>query len=372
MPTDTPPEQASVYRDLAARCGADQIACLKADSCSMAPLKQRLDAWRQAGNVGALPYLDSWSAILTDPFAARPWARSLLVLSFSPQPDPASPLLQLPPARPGRPAATIARYALCVDYHRHGQTILDQLRYAIAGDNCPDAQFDACVDSKPVMEKELALLAGLGVRGRNGLLRTPGQSCQAHLAVLFSSLDLAQHVLTPPTSLHCGDCHACITNCPTHAIGKDGILTVRKCRSWLANEKRGPLSWLEQLALGPTLFACSTCTSCCPDDINAPNASASDQNHPDLDAAPSHCADPGSSYGDYAVDAEELLRMPSAELSRLIAGTALDHAGATQLKRNAAAAFAVQSSPEQRRARQAELATLSNSPTVTQTIANWG
>ncbi|MDD4537609.1 MAG: DUF1730 domain-containing protein [Lentisphaeria bacterium] len=367
MPTDSPAKQASFYRDLAARCGANQIACLKAESCSMAPLKQRLDAWRQADNNGALPYLDSCSAILTDPFTARPWARSLLVLSFSPQPDPASPLLQLPPARPGCPAATIARYALCVDYHRHGQSILDLLRHTIAGNNSPDAQFDACVDSKPVMEKELALMAGLGVRGRNGLLRTPGQSCQAHLAVLFTSSDLPQHLLVPPTSLHCGDCHACVTNCPTHAIGKDGILAVRKCRSWLANEKRGPLSWPEQLALGPTLFACSTCTSCCPDDINATNASASAGAGNTYDA----CR-PAAPQGDYAVDAEELLRLPSAELSRLIAGTALDHAGATQLKRNAAAAFAVQSSPEQRRARQAELATLSNSPTVTQTIANWG
>ena len=104
MPTNTPPEQASFYRDLAARCGANQIACLKADSCSMAPLKQRLDTWRQAGNDGALPYLDSWSAILTEPFAARPWARSLLVLSFSPQPNPTSRILR--PALKPRSATT--------------------------------------------------------------------------------------------------------------------------------------------------------------------------------------------------------------------------------------------------------------------------
>lgn len=343
MPAETPSEQVSFYRALAAQCGADQIACLKTDSCSTALLRQRLDAWCQAGNDGALPYLDAKAAILTDPFAARPWARSLLVMSFSPQPDPASPLLQLPPARPGRPAASIARYALGVDYHRHGQAILDQLRQAIAAD--ADAQFDSCVDTKPVLEKELALLAGLGVRGRNGLLRTPGRSCQAHLAVLFCSSDLPQHILTPPAHLHCGDCHDCLTSCPNHALGKDGILTVRKCRSWLANEKRGPLSWLEQLALGPTLFACSTCTSCCPD---------ADDTH-----------------SDYAVDAEDLLRMPSAELSRIIAGTALDHAGATLLKRNAAAAFAVQVTPERRHNRRAELAALANSPAVTQTIANW-
>ncbi|NMA45224.1 MAG: epoxyqueuosine reductase [Lentisphaerae bacterium] len=366
MPVEPASERISFYRGLAARCGADQIACLKADSCPPLLLQQRLDAWRQAGNFGALPYLDNWSAILSDPFAARPWARSLLVLSFAPQPNPASPLWQLPSARPGRPAATIARYALCVDYHRHGQAILEQLRQAIATIKGSDVQFDSCVDTKPVMEKELALLAGLGVRGRNGLLRTPNRSCQAHLAVLFCSSDLPQHILPSPLDLHCGDCHACVSSCPNHAIGKNGILAVRKCRSWLANEKRGALSWPEQLALGSSLFACSICTSCCPDAVNAGNINANAESG-DVVA---DIANVGL-WGDYAVDAEELLRMPSAELSRIIAGTALDYVGATQLKRNAAAAFAVQATPQQRRDRQAEFAALSNSPTVTQTIANW-
>lgn len=366
MPVEPVSERMSFYRSLAARCGADQLACLKADSFPPCLLRQRLDAWHQAGNLGALPYLDDRSAILSDPFAARPWAHSLLVLSFAPLPDPASPLWQLPSARPGRPAATIARYALCVDYHRRGQAILEQLRQAIAAVKGSDVQFDSCVDTKPVMEKELALLAGLGVRGRNGLLRTPGRSCQAHLAALFCSCDLPQHILLAPPDLHCGDCQACVSNCPNHAIGKNGILVVHKCRSWLANEKRGPLSWPEQLALGSSLFACSICTSCCPDADHATNVNAESAGAPYA-----ACHSNVIARSDYAVDAEELLRMPSAELSRIIAGTALDHVGATQLKRNAAAAFAVQVTPQQRQCRQAEFATLTNSPTVIQTIANW-
>lgn len=339
------PDAAAFYRQLAHSCGADQVACLKADSFSPATLQQRLDLWRQAGNDGALPYLDAWSDILSDPFAARPWARSLLLLSFPPLPDPDSPLLQLPPAQAGRPAASIASYALCVDYHRRGQAILMRLRQAICEKCAAEPQFDSCVDSKPLMEKELALLAGLGIRGRNGLLRTPGRSCQAHLAALFCSLDLPPLLLNPPLELNCADCHACVTACPNHAIGKNGILSVRACRSWLANEKRGPLNWQEQLALGASLFACSICSSCCPDTQ--------------------------SQTRDYAVDAEALLRLPSAELTRSIATTALDHVGATRLKRNAAAAFATQSPPELRRKRQAEFAALSNSPSVSQTIAAW-
>lgn len=335
------------YQQLATKAGARHIACLKPDSCSTSPLQDRLAAWRQAGNDGALPYLDKWSAILTDPFAARPWACSGLVLSFAPAPCQSSPLFALPPARPGRPSAAIAAYALCEDYHRQGQHILEQLCNALCtGQNAGDApRFDTCVDTKPVMEKELALLAGLGVRGRNGLLRTTGYACQAHLAVLFTSLDLPQHLVSPPHDLACGDCHACVAICPNRAIGPDGVLRVRLCRSWLANEKRGALSWPEQRLLGPTLFACSHCSSCCPDAPQARN--------------------------DYLVDAEDLFRLPSANIARIISGTALDHTGATLLKRNAAAAFAQQCPQVLRLARQPELIALTNSPAIRDTIAAW-
>ena len=72
-----------------------------------------------------------------------------------------------------------------------------------------------------------------------------------------------------------------------------------------------------------------------------------------------------------AVDAEDFLRMPSAAITRLIKGTALDHTGTTVLKRNAAAAIGQQLPPDIRNARKQELLALCASPPVRQTIEAW-
>ena len=95
---------------------------------------------------------------------------------------------------------------------------------------------------------------------------------------------------------------------------------------------------------GQTLYGCGKCTSSCPK---------------------TNYAKP------LAVDAEDFLRMPSAAVTRLIKGTALEHTGTTVLKRNAAAAIGQQLPPDIRDARKQELLALCASPTVRQTIEAW-
>lgn len=67
----------------------------------------------------------------------------------------------------------------------------------------------------------------------------------------------------------------------------------------------------------------------------------------------------------------QILNIPTAELARIIKNTALNHAGTTVIKRNAAAALGQQLSAQQRRDIAPELIAKSNSPAIKQTIQSW-
>lgn len=209
-----------------------------------------------------------------------------------------------------------------------------------------DWQFEAQTDAGPALEKELVSLGGLGSFGRNNLLQTSASGCLVHLAVAFTSLELpVWHGVAPARPL-CDKCGKCRLACPSGCLDTFPP-DYRNCASYLTMEKAGPLSWEEQVRLGGRLLGCSSCTSCCP------------SNPAELKSA------------DVLVDPEEILRMPTRELERRLAGSGADHAGTTRLKRNAAAALGFALEPHERAGRRDEMLSLSNSEAVRQTILAW-
>ena len=363
------------WRRLTQEAGCLDLACLTPDLLRTGQLDDLLSAWQNRGNAGALDYIDSRRDILAEPFASRPWARAALVLSFAPRPDPDSPIRRLPPARPGLPAALIAPYALNEDYHVTGARILERLTQRLTefAIDAEPPQFEPCTDSRPVMEKQLALLAGLGTQGLNSLIRNDSHGCRLHLAVLFTSLPLAPRLLPGHTpAVPCQDCRRCLTQCPTGAFAP-GRFQVRRCRAWLASEYRRPLSREQRLLLGDTLFGCGRCTLSCPDASSPhPPSSTSGAAQPSCPAAPPSASTvPPSSLQEvqpYAADAWLLATMPSGELTRLIRGSILQRTGATLLKRNAVAAIANQTPPDRWPEARARLLAATSSPTVIDTL----
>jgi len=192
----------------------------------------------------------------------------------------------------------------------------------------------------------LAARAGLGIYGFNSLLRTAQWGTQAHLGYLFCARQLPAQIYQPKMSPACADCQRCWQNCPNQALSPKDGLQIKLCRSFLANEKKGPLTWKEQQLLGGALAGCSLCSTCCPGANSLPGR--------DLD-----------------IDAEELCKVPSAWLKQKIKGTVLEHIGVSRLKRNAAAALGTQLEPIQRGAMQEELLRKQSSEAVKRTIEAW-
>ena len=81
-------------------------AVLTPSDVSVDSLRSTYSKWLDAGNGGALKYIDDRLDIICDPFGHRPWAKSAIVIAFRPKLIADSPLRQLPPPETDGPLAS--------------------------------------------------------------------------------------------------------------------------------------------------------------------------------------------------------------------------------------------------------------------------
>lgn len=161
----------------------------------------------------------------------------------------------------------IARYAYSTDYHYIMWNKLHELASAINAE-----EYAVTCDSMPLLERALAVRAGLGWIGRNNLLINPRFGSFTFIGVL-----LVPSAITPdsPMPNRCGNCRKCLDNCPTHALA-DHSLNSNLCLSFLTIESKNPLE--PRLAVHNRLFGCDLCQLVCPWNKRFAHA----HNHPEL------------------------------------------------------------------------------------------
>lgn len=153
----------------------------------------------------------------------------------------------------------ISAYCSVADYHiivgMQLKSICDDLSALY-----PGHQFVPFVDSSPVDEVDMAVKAGLGVKGRNSLLITPQYGSYVFIGEILTTLPLET---TCCENAGCLDCGLCQKACPGGAI-LHGVNT-EKCASHIS-QKKGELSAEETaiLAKAHTVFGCDICQTVCP------------------------------------------------------------------------------------------------------------
>jgi epoxyqueuosine reductase len=240
---------------------------------------ERFAAWVRAGRAGTMEYLERTGedGRLTRervhvPF---PWARSALVCfaSYLYPDEPLSTETQDP--RSG----WIARYAWSShvdakgerrpsDYHK---VLLKKLRAVEAQLHAELGEFESrCyVDTGPVVERSLAVAAGLGWAAKNTCLIHPRLGSWGFLAVVLTSLEVSEgasqrigvSTLIPD---HCGSCRRCVEACPTHALDVPYQMDATRCIAYLTIEHEGPIAEELMPGIGRQVFGCDICQDVCP------------------------------------------------------------------------------------------------------------
>jgi epoxyqueuosine reductase len=189
-----------------------------------------------------------------DPRVLWPEVRSIVMLAVNYGPDD-DPLATL--ARPD--AGNISVYARHRDYH---DVIKGRLK-TLAGWVVARAGGDVkvFVDTAPVMEKPLAMAAGLGWQGKHTNLVSRDFGSWLFLGSIFTTLDIA---LDAPGVDHCGSCRACLDACPTNAFPAPYRIDARRCVSYLTIEHKGHIAPAFRVAMGNRVYGCDDCLAACP------------------------------------------------------------------------------------------------------------
>ena len=289
--------------------------------------------WLDEGRGGTMAYLGARFAERVDPSVYFPGAVSVICVGMNyyvpvtasgvdgKRSDSSEETLTLPsPGVPGegsKPAklGRVARYALGEDYHllMKGRLheLADWLRSAAGGET------RACVDTAPVMEKELAARAGIGWLGKNTCIINEGMGSWLLLGEILTTLELP---FDDPAIDRCGSCRRCIDACPTSAITAPYQLDARRCISYLTIEHRGEIEAELRRQMGDWIYGCDVCQDVCPW-----NSKAIEAIDPAL--APR--------FEDGRLDARQVLKWTAADYSAALRRSAMKRVKLPQLKRNA-------------------------------------
>lgn len=155
----------------------------------------------------------------------------------------------------------VSRYATGSDYHKLIRKRLQKLAKRITDEiGCHD--YRCFADSAPVMEKPLAIKAGLGWQGKNTLVLNRKAGSYFFLGSMYTSLPLM--VDDVEAKDECGSCSACMKICPTSAIVKPYVLDARRCISYLTIELKGSIPVEFRPLIGNRVYGCDDCQLCCP------------------------------------------------------------------------------------------------------------
>lgn len=214
-----------------------------------------LRQWLEAGNAASMDWLHRRVDERTDPAAYLPQARSVICVAMNYYVP-----LQVGDAETPTYQGRIARYALGDDYHEIIKPRLHELSDWLKAAR-PGAVTRACVDTAPVMEKDIASRAGIGWVGKNSCFINEHSGSWYLLGEIVTTIDLPPD---RPAVDRCGTCTRCIEACPTGAITGPYHLDARKCISYLTIEHRGDIDPQLKPLIGDWLYGCDICQDVCP------------------------------------------------------------------------------------------------------------
>lgn len=218
------------------------------------------------------------------------------------------------------PRGQVARCAQGRDYHLLALDKAEKLAHLLQKLSAKRISYRLLCDRNPLVERELAVSAGLGTTGDNCMLINPLYGSYTVLATILTTLDLDADKPAKQACTHCGQCRRA---CPTEALRAPGILDPRRCLSYLSQASGSfPREW--RSALGQRLYGCDSCQEACPANTGV---------------LPSPFRDGAFTYFPPAPPLDQFLLMSGREFQASVGLTAAGWRGKTTLQRNAVIAL---------------------------------
>ena len=218
--------------------------------------------WLSENSFGTMGYLkrDDTLAKRADPRLLLPDAQTICVLAVP---------MEL---FPQRSSFSVASYAHYMDYHDTILPMAENLVSYIHELSTEPFTYRICIDSAPVLERSLAVRAGLGWIGKSSMLIN-----RKYGSTLFLCEILLSTVIEPDQPYlpdRCGSCTRCVDACPNHCIDPF-TRTIRAdcCAAYLTIEHKGDFSPEQSALVGTHLFGCDECLLACPWNRHDPAAS---------------------------------------------------------------------------------------------------
>ena len=215
--------------------------------------REPLHHWLEEGGQALFPYLGAEG--LLEPRRLLEGARTALVGFFP---------YARPDAVPGSASGSLklSRYVWGPDYHMILKARLKRL-LAQAQVRQPLLQGRVCVDTAPLLERQLAVRAGLGWQGRHTLLIAGKAGSWGFLGTLL--LNVALPLDAPFRGHRCGTCRACLEACPSGALAPFRLAPGRCLTTYtVETEIEPPQVVLEALRATSWVAGCDRCQEACP------------------------------------------------------------------------------------------------------------
>jgi len=162
-------------------------------------------------------------------------------------------------------AGIISAYGIADDYHIIVKALLKKLAAELQQHT--QCKHKILVDSPNLDERALAVKAGLGFFGRNGLVISPEYGSRFCIGLLLMDIPLenwghkagqqrSTSAVCPP------NCRKCIDACPNGALLEKGGLNAAGCISYLTQKDN--LTPEEAVKIGSHLYGCDICQNVCP------------------------------------------------------------------------------------------------------------
>lgn len=200
-----------------------------------------------------------------------------------------------------------------IDYHnvlRHKLKELSQFIECRYG-----ARTKLFVDTGPLLEREIARMAGVGFVGKNGFIINDEFGSFIFLGEILLDICIEPD---EPAEGGCKDCDICIRACHTRALFSPYTLNAKRCISYMTQSKT--ISPKDYDALGCNIYGCDICQDVCPK-----NKSIRFKNHTEF------IPECWNSFP----DAADILNMDNKTYNKTFKNTASGWRGKRILQRNA-------------------------------------